>query len=391
MGYLLGKYHVSSMLLVLLLAAAQGAAAEPAIVVVEKDGLPVAIDALGIPAKLLADLARKSELEDDEAFLSHVLSLRVASEADKPVLPAMAGKYETVGGALRFTPRFSLRAGMRYEADFFPPPLRDVDAPAHYSLIIEVPAKPAAEPAAVAIVYPSSPVLPENQLRFYLQFNRPMSRGDVYRHIRLLKADSEPVELPFLEIGEELWDTTGQRLTLLIDPGRIKRGLKPREESGPVLEAGQRYTLVVDPAWRDADGLLMKDGLKWKFSVGQPVEKPIEPAGWKIETPKAGSDQAVLVRFPQPLDWALLLRTIAVVDGQGEPVAGHIELGDHQRVWKLRPDKPWAGGDYSLVIDTTLEDLAGNRIGRAFEVDVTGTIDKQVFAETVRIPFKIEP
>jgi hypothetical protein len=323
--------------------------------------------------------------------LSNVLSLRVASEAGKPVLPAMAGKYEVVGPALRFTPRFSLKAGMRYEADFFPPPRTDVDSPAHYSLTIEVPAKPAGEPAAESTVYPSSPVLPENQLRFYLQFNRPMRRGDIYQHIRLLKADGEPVELPFLEIGEELWDTTGQRLTLLIDPGRIKRGLKPREESGPVLEAGQSYTLVVDPAWCDAAGQPMKQGLKWKFAVGPPIDKPIDPAEWKFEPPKAGSDQALAVRFPQPLDWALATRTIQVVDAQGEPVAGSIELADHERVWKLRPDEPWSSGKFALAVDTILEDLAGNRIGRAFEVDVTGTIEKKVVAGLVTIPFQIEP
>jgi hypothetical protein len=381
----------SGLLLFALLIAGESAAAESPLVVVEKDGRPVAIDCLGIPTKLLSELIAKHAVTADDVGLSNVLSLRVASEAGKPALPAMAGKYEVIGDALRFTPRFSLKAGMRYEADFFPPPLRDTDSPAHYSLTIDVPAKPAGEPAAVAMVYPSSPVLPENQLRFYLQFNRPMRRGDIYQHIRLLKADDEPVELPFLEIGEELWDTTGQRLTLLIDPGRIKRGLKPREESGPVLEAEQSYTLVVDPAWRDADGVPMKQGLKWKFAVGPPIEQPIDPAEWKIEPPKSGSDQALLVRFARPLDWALVMRTIDVVDAQGQPVAGTVLLADRERVWKLQPDKPWASGKYSLVVDTTLEDLAGNRIGRAFEVDVTGTIEKQVVAETMKLPFTIEP
>ena len=77
----------------------------------------------------------------------------------------------------------------------------------------------------VVAVYPSSATLPENQLRFYLHFSAPMSRGEVYQHLQLLDQDGKPIVLPFLEIGEELWDTTGQRLTLLIDPGRIKRGL----------------------------------------------------------------------------------------------------------------------------------------------------------------------
>ena len=36
--------------------------------------------------------------------------------------------------------------------------------------------------------------------------------------------DFEAIELPFLEIDEELWDPAMMRLTLFIDPGRIKRG-----------------------------------------------------------------------------------------------------------------------------------------------------------------------
>ena len=37
---------------------------------------------------------------------------------------------------------------------------------------------------------------------------------------------------PFLELDEELWSTDGRRFTLLFDPGRIKRGLKPTGGGG---------------------------------------------------------------------------------------------------------------------------------------------------------------
>src|SRR5438105_1654786 len=79
-----------------------------------------------------------------------------------------------------------------------------------------------------------------------------MGRGAAYHHIRLLDATGRPVDAPFLELEEELWSNDGMRFTLLFDPGRIKRGLKPREELGPVLGAGKSYTLVIDGAWPDA-------------------------------------------------------------------------------------------------------------------------------------------
>jgi hypothetical protein len=344
-----------------------------------------------MPPESLDALRRRDDSTTDDPLLERALSLRVVGKPGAPPLPPIAGSYQIVGDALRFTPRFSLKPGMRYEADYFPPPRSELESPAHYSLTIEVPAKPAGQPAATATLFPSVQELPENQLRFYLQFNRPMSRGDVYQYIQLLKADGTPVDLPFLEIGEELWDTSGQRLTLLIDPGRIKRGLKPREEAGPVLEAGQSYTLVVDPAWRDAEGLPMKAGLKRKFTVGAPIELAIDPKEWKIEPPKAGSSDALRVRFPRPLDQALALRTIEAVDAQGTRVAGEISLSDHERVWSLTPAARWSAGEYRLVVDTTLEDLAGNRIGRAFEVDVAGPIERRVLAETIELPFTIRP
>jgi len=88
-------------------------------------------------------------------------------------------------------------------------------------------------------VFPSAAALPANQLKFYVQFSAPMSRGEAWKHIRLLNHEGKPVDLPFLELDQELWDPNYQRLTILFDPGRIKRGLLPREEAGPIIEQGK--------------------------------------------------------------------------------------------------------------------------------------------------------
>ncbi len=58
-----------------------------------------------------------------------------------------------------------------------------------------------------------------------------MSRGDSYRHIQLRDAKGKAVELPFLELGEELWNPDMTRLTLFIDPGRVKRECPDRNRS----------------------------------------------------------------------------------------------------------------------------------------------------------------
>src|SRR6185436_15583273 len=80
-------------------------------------------------------------------------------------------------------------------------------------------------PTVVAQVYPTADALPANQLKFYLDFSAPMSFGDAYRHIRLLDEEGRDVPRAFLQTAHELWDARRQRFTLILDPGRIKRGL----------------------------------------------------------------------------------------------------------------------------------------------------------------------
>ena len=88
--------------------------------------------------------------------------------------------------------------------------------------------------------------------------------------------------MPFLEIDEELWNPELTRLTLFIDPGRLKRGVKPLEEVGPAMEAGKRYTLVIDQNWQDGDGVRLKAGFRKSFAVGPPDRDPPNPAAWVV-------------------------------------------------------------------------------------------------------------
>jgi sugar phosphate isomerase/epimerase/ribosomal protein L35AE/L33A len=267
------------------------------------------------------------------------------------------GRTAYLDNTIRFTPRFPFTPGVTYQ-------LTIVDGVPH-TTDLTVP-KPAVNPTAiVAGVYPTADTLPENHLRFYVQFSAPMSRGDVYRHLTLLDAAGKPVFSPFLELGEELWSPDGTRFTLLFDPGRVKRGLKPREEDGPVLEEGKRYTLVVDAAWEDENGSPLKAGFKKTFAVGPPDDAPIDPAKWQIDATR----EAVTVRFEKPLDFALAGRLVRVA---GSQATGKVAADGRSVAFA----GPWNPGDYTLTVDTRLEDPCGNRVGRAFEVDVFGPVTK---------------
>jgi hypothetical protein len=164
-----------------------------------------------------------------------------------PGAPSLLGVTSAAANRLRFEPRYPLEPGMRYRVE-----LHRAGAPPVVE-IIEVPAVHHGAPTRLEAIYPSADQLPENLLRVYLHFSAPMSRGEAYSHISLVDdATGEPVELPFLELEQELWDPAGQRLTVLFDPGRIKRGLVPNVEAGLPLVPGRSYRLVISADWLDA-------------------------------------------------------------------------------------------------------------------------------------------
>ena len=194
----------------------------------------------------------------------------------------MSGTYRLEGNAIRFEPQYPLEPGLSYQAIFRPAelPVNKGDR-RELTAVVRVPTRSLTPATVVTHIYPTADVLPENLLKFYVHFSAPMSRGHIYDYIRLLGADGKQVELPFLEIDEELWDDTMTRLTLFIDPGRIKRGVLPLENVGPALEAGKRYSLVIDSAWQDGAGKPLKESFQKLFLVGAPDREPPDPAKWK--------------------------------------------------------------------------------------------------------------
>ena len=329
--------------------------------------------------------------------------VRVKAGADEA--PPMLGTYRVAGDSLRFEPRFPIEPGVRYRADFDPVRLHELarslspaaagddgrkpPTSARLTAEFSLPGRTAQPSAIVTAVYPSRSTLPENLLRFYIHFSAPMSRGEAYRHIRLLDAAGKPVADPFLELDEELWSVDGKRFTLLFDPGRIKRGLRPREEVGPVLVAGRSYELVVDPGWADAAGQPLKAEFRKAFRVGPPDETSPDPKTWTVHPPAPGTRDPLEVRFPEPLDRALLDRLIAVRDAADAAVDGTISVAEEETNWRFIPADPWRPGTYRLVIGTELEDAAGNSIARPFEVDAVGPITQRIASETVALPFRI--
>ena len=305
-----------------------------------------------------------------------------------PGSPPLLGEVARQGAALVFTPRYPFQPGLKYHAQFDPTIVGATDAPVVSEFTIPAPSR---EPVTrVAAIYPSADQLPENLLKFYIHFSAPMSRGEAYRRIKLLDENGQPVDRPFLELGEELWNPEMTRFTLFFEPGRIKQGLVPRLEMGPALTSGRTYTLVIDPAWQDAQGRPLIEPSRKTFKTTPADARQPDPKGWRITLPPAGSTEALTIVFDEPLDHAMLQRVLSIRDPSGRQLPGKITIAEHERRWSFTPDAPWPPGRHVVVVDTILEDAAGNSIGRPFEVNLNQGSAPAGPAE-VEIPFDVRP
>src|SRR5216683_1905790 len=269
----------------------------------------------GVSEKDLEELARSKPKQDQWTALFSIY-VDSAPKEDKVPPPPVLGTYRIENKELIFEPRFPLSPGIHYRAVFEPARLSKFDRVETKSVVAKftIPKVHSTPSTKVEHVYPSANVLPENQLKFYIHFSAPMSKGEAYTRVHLMNSKGKEVELPFLRLDEELWNEKQTRFTLLFDPGRIKRGLKPREEVGPALEEGKSYTLVIDRDWIDAEGNPLKESFRKSFRAGPPDDNPIDPKTWKLQPPAPGTRAPLHVIFPKPLDPALLERVIGVTD-----------------------------------------------------------------------------
>ncbi len=315
------------------------------------------------------------------------LSVYVINDKGETAKTPLDGTSTLENGVLRFRARFPLEPGMTYRAIFQPGGLNSKSTPFVQNFVVAK--KPNVVATTITVVYPTQDILPENLLKFYLHFSAPMSRGEVYRRVHLLSETGQAVDLPFLQLDQELWDARQQRFTLFFDPGRIKRGLRPREEAGPVLEEGKRYTFVIDADWPDAEGNPLGKGYRKSFRAGPPDEQRVDMAQWKITAPRAGDKQPLKIQFPKAMDHALAEHLIWIETASGERIAGVSKVTDKEHGWEFQPRANWAAGDYRIAVDTAFEDLAGNSVARAFEVDVLHAVEKKVEAKISYLPFAV--
>lgn len=342
-------------------------------------------------------LAELESSRPSAAAWQQILSIRVGDSAsqDTSVLPVF-GTYAVSADTLRFRPRFRPAAGVPYTARFDGTALyRHIGRPVPPSLSRLATTTWRYDPLAVApstvvrAIYPTTDVVPMNLLRMYVEFSAPMSSGRSYEYVKLYTEDGTLVPDAFFTAGDEveLWDPEHTRLTILFDPGRIKRDLRPHEELGLPLRDGMRYQLVIDQAWPDAEGRPLVQRYVKRFRVGPQDRTLVRTGDWQMTVPRAGTSDSLVVTFPEPLDRALLARMLTVHDSSGALVPGALAVSEAETRWAFAPRDRWQRRPHVLRVDTELEDLAGNNLEKLFDVAPQDTAARGVSAPVVELPF----
>jgi hypothetical protein len=210
-------------------------------------------------------------------------------------------------------------------------------------------------------ISPQAKVLPANTLRFYLHFPRSGEAHFDRDHLWLLNEKEQVVREPFLVLPQELWSVDGRRLTLLMEPGRIKRGLGSDPSHEPALVVGRTYSLVLTALGQTA---------RHTFRVSDPVLKAVDETHWRLVSPAAGSLEPAVVHFDRVMDAALCEDEIGVLTPSGEVAATRVSLAPDGTAARLSPSRPWRAGEHRLVVSERLEDVCGNRLGEALDHDL---------------------
>lgn len=228
-------------------------------------------------------------------------------------------------------------------------------------------------------VYPTTSQIPENILRFYVYFSEPIKDGSTIKSIHIFNEDNIEVNLYdtnssatgiFLETLEELWSPDYQRITLILDPGRVKTGLDANLELGRSFESGKKYTMEIDTEIEALSGEKLVKKFRKEFEVIPEDRTPPNDDNWKIVIPIENTFDPLKIQFNDILDHAQMISFIRVYDSSNYSLHGEVKLKDNESIWEFYPNSKWERGNYSIKVDVRLEDLAGNNIQGKFDRDI---------------------
>ena len=167
-----------------------------------------------------------------------------------------------------------------------------------------------------------------------------MREGCAAAHVRLVDDADGPTHAivgALLPTEHELWDADRCRLTVLLDPARIKRGLAAHRELGYPLRPGASFRLVVDEGFLDAAGAPLRAGAERRYEVGATSVATSIRRYWAVTVPSS-RHRRPLRRRVRPTARPRPARPLPPRGRARRPlVDGQRRVGPEERSWRLAP------------------------------------------------------
>lgn len=238
---------------------------------------------------------------------------------------------------------------------------------------------------SVLEIFPATNQVPANFLKFSVHFDQSIAEGKAYEHISLWH-NGEQVPSAFMEMQTELWNADQTLLTVWFDPGRVKRELERNKQLGPILTAGETYEIRITGI-ANKTGQTMEEPFIKTLDVQQRDEQKPNINKWRLEVPDSASTEPLIVIFNEPLD-RMVAQNMISIGMEGKPVKGTAKMISDTKL-TFTPKERWKAGNYQLIAEGELEDLAGNNLSRLFDTDLQkNEIDNEGFT-LYTLPFEI--
>lgn len=297
----------------------------------------------------------------------------------------IAGQYEEDAGVVKFLPTYEFVEGQNYVVR-----LRQAgteEDPVHTLTEFNIQSDALPAPALVTNIYPSGNSLPENVLRFYIHFSKPMKPHVAFDYIKLIDSTGNIDDAAFMKFKQELWSEDRRRLTLLMDPGRIKRNVSTNLRLGPALRKDQHYSLVVESGWPAANGKQALTRFTKPFRASDALREIPDVNQWEVTAPTIGTTSVLKIKLGRPFDNQLLRSDIKVVSESGVDIPGEIVVEYNETEWHFQPHDRWTDKKISIVVDSELEDVAGNNFRDLLDHSID-TETKQIRSTSITVELR---